>query len=161
MKKIVFLSIFLLGLLLFKSVNAAEEGYIQSQLSAAAGAQGAGFSAPKDPRLIIASVVEVVLGFVGILFVSYLIYGGMLIITSGGEEDKITKGKNILVYNIIGIIIVLSAFSLVLFVERYLKKAQAPVNEAPIYAEWDWQSGEYQEQFQNNDPLNRENPANY
>jgi len=156
---------FLITILLFLSILFVPivvhtEGYVQTQLNAAAGEQGASFGQAKDPRAIIATVIEVALGFVGILFVVFLIYGGFLILMSQGEEEKVKKGKNILVYGVIGVFIILSAYSIVIFVDRYMRRSQTdPDNGGIFYSEQGWTTMDDTSQFKNPDPLYEPNPA--
>ena len=154
------MSKFLITILLFLSILfvpclVEAEGYVQTQLNAAAGAGGANFGQAKDPRAIAASIIEVALGMVGILFVGYLIYGGFLILMSRGEEEKVTKGRKILQFSIIGLFIILSAYSLVYFVDRYMKRAQnqSDGNQS------EWTTMDDTSEFKNPDPLYEPNPA--
>ena len=64
---------------------------------------------------LIVRVTKVVLGFVGIITLCMFIYGGLILMTSGGTEDKVKKGKNILIWAVIGLFIVLSSYVLVHF----------------------------------------------
>ncbi|MDD3145592.1 MAG: TrbC/VirB2 family protein [Candidatus Gracilibacteria bacterium] len=41
------------------------------------------------------------------------IYGGFLILVSGGDEDKVKKGKNIIIYVVFGLIVIFLASQLV------------------------------------------------
>ncbi len=61
-------------------------------------------------------IINIILGFVGVIFLILVIAGGYLWMTAGGNEDKVTKGKNLLIQSIIALIIVLSAFLLTNFV---------------------------------------------
>ncbi|MFA6493386.1 MAG: pilin [Patescibacteria group bacterium] len=70
---------------------------------------------------IIASVVTTVLWFAGMLAVVYLIYGGILYITAGGDAEKATKGRTALVNAIIGIVIILLALVIVSYVKSVVK----------------------------------------
>ncbi len=58
---------------------------------------------------IVGGVVKAFLSLIGILFISYAIYGGFLWMTAAGSEEKVTKAKDILRNGIIGLIVVLSA----------------------------------------------------
>ena len=64
-------------------------------------------------QLIIGLIIKAVLGITGSFALFMMVYGGMIILTSAGDDKKVTKGKNILVWAIIGIIIVMSAYGLV------------------------------------------------
>jgi hypothetical protein len=99
------------------------------QTGAFSGSQGAGFAPAKDPRLVAAQLIKQLLGFVAILFVSYTIYAGYLILTSGGEEEKIMKGKKTLRTAIIGVLIALSTYSITYFVTKNLTKATKSPNK--------------------------------
>ena len=54
--------------------------------------------------------------FLGILAVVYGIYGGFLIVTAGGEEDKVKKGKTILTQVAIGLVVIFLANSIIQWV---------------------------------------------
>lgn len=72
--------------------------------------------ASTDPRIVIARVIRAVLGFLGIIAVGLIIYGGWIYMTSEGNEEKIERAKNILKNAVIGLIIILSAFGIVSFI---------------------------------------------
>lgn len=69
-----------------------------------------------DIRLIIARIINAVLGLLGIIAVVIIIYAGYVIMTAGGNEEKVTQGKRILVNAVIGLAIILSAFAIVQFI---------------------------------------------
>lgn len=66
-----------------------------------------------DVRLIIARVIEGVLGFTGSLALLAFVYGGFLWITAMGQPKRIEKGKEIFVWAILGIIMISSAYVVV------------------------------------------------
>lgn len=94
-----------------------------SQLNSAAGSGGAGFGNYKDPRETASRVIRVVLGLIGTIFIVLAVYSGFLWMTAGGEEENITKAKGILRAAIIGLAIILSAYSVTIFVSDKLLKA--------------------------------------
>lgn len=73
-----------------------------------------------DIRIIIARVIRIVLGLLGIILIVIILYGGYLWMTAGGNDEQIAQAKSILVNAVIGLIIILSAYSIVLFVMRLL-----------------------------------------
>ncbi len=79
-------------------------------------ARAAGFPEPKSIPEIIGAIIGIVLSFLGIIFLCLIIYGGFVWMTSGGNEIKVLKAKNILRNSIIGLIIILSAYSITRFV---------------------------------------------
>src|SRR5260221_7881399 len=64
-------------------------------------------------RDYIKSVVNFALGFLGLIAVVVIIYGGFLYVTAAGNEEQAGKGKKALTYSIIGILIILSSFAIV------------------------------------------------
>jgi hypothetical protein len=89
---------------------------IQQQLVEFGGKDGANLGDPSDPRVIIARLIKWTLGIVGVVGVVLALYAGFLIMTSAGNEEKIETGKKILLYSVGGLIIVITAYSIVLFV---------------------------------------------
>lgn len=94
--------------------NASVES-IEGNLKAAA-EQGAGFSKPQDPRTTVAVIIRTALQLIGMVFLVLLIYAGALWMLAAGNEDKIETAKNIIKAAVIGLAIVLSAYSITLFV---------------------------------------------
>jgi len=76
-----------------------------------------------DLRVIIAKIIRVVLGFVGVIMIIIVLYAGFLWMTSAGDEAKVNKAKAWLLNGIIGLIIIFSAYSIVSFVISKLLKA--------------------------------------
>jgi preprotein translocase subunit SecG len=64
----------------------------------------------------VASVIKVILGFLGVVFLVLILYAGFLWMTAAGSEEKVTKAKNIMVAAIIGVAIVLAAYAITFFV---------------------------------------------
>lgn len=64
-------------------------------------------------RQIVLTIVNFVLGFLAILAVVMIIYGGFLYVSSAGNQEKADQGKQILTYAVIGIVIILISFALV------------------------------------------------
>lgn len=62
-------------------------------------------------------------GFVGIVLVVVIIYGGFLYMTSQGNEEQIGKAKQYLTNGVIGLIILLGTYSATAFVINSLVKA--------------------------------------
>lgn len=91
---------------------------VTSQLTATAEQKGAGYAPAQDPRLIVANIIKISLSLLGILFLGYTIYAGFMILTSRGEEEKINEGKKTLTRGIIGLIIIMSAFSITLLAQK-------------------------------------------
>ena len=77
----------------------------------------------KDPREIIASVINIALGFLGIVAVVLILLGGFKWMTAAGNDDKITEARSILTAGIIGLVIILAAWGVASFVINQLLTA--------------------------------------
>lgn len=69
-----------------------------------------------DPRVIVARVIQVALGFLGIVALGLLLYAGYLWMTAAGNDDQVNTAKTLLRNGLIGLIIILSSFGIVTFV---------------------------------------------
>ncbi|MBU0597346.1 hypothetical protein KJ641_04550 [Patescibacteria group bacterium] len=110
----------IMGIFVFlpKTAFAIDSEALETQTRAFS--SGADLGEAKDPRSIVALIIKFSLGLLGVAFVAYLVYGGFLIMTSGGVEENVTKGKKIIFTAIIGIAIILSAYSISYFVSNQL-----------------------------------------
>lgn len=73
-----------------------------------------------DIRLIIANIIRIALGLLGIILVILIMYAGFLWMTAGGNEEQISKSKAMLKNAVIGLVIILSAYAIVWFIFRML-----------------------------------------
>lgn len=71
------------------------------------------------------NVTNFILGFLGLVGVIAIIYGGFLYVTAGVSEDQAGKGKKTVTYAVIGILLVMVSFALVNTL------IQAPSGEQP------------------------------
>ncbi len=69
-----------------------------------------------DLKSSIITMLNYFLGFIGILLVAIIIYAGFIIIVSQGEEDELTKGRTMIVYAIIGVVIIFLSYTIVGFI---------------------------------------------
>lgn len=74
----------------------------------------------KDPREIAANVINVILGFLGIIAVVLILIGGFMWMTAAGNDDKVATARKIMTAGIIGLVIVLAAFGIAKFVIQAL-----------------------------------------
>lgn len=64
----------------------------------------------------IGNVINVMLGFLGVVAVVIILYGGLIWMTARGNEDNVKKAQQIIVAGAIGLAIILSAFAITQFV---------------------------------------------
>ncbi len=81
-----------------------------------------------DPRAIFTRIINVTLGLLGVIALGLIIYAGFLWMTSGGEEEKISKAKKLLVSAVIGLGIILSSWAIASFVLDRLSDATNGTN---------------------------------
>lgn len=103
--------------------TAADEAL--QELQTAAGPEGANLSgglAPQDPRLIVARIINAILGLLGTIFLVLIVYAGFLWMTAGGDEGKIEKAKGLIWNGVLGLIIILAAYAITWFVFEFVLK---------------------------------------
>lgn len=64
-------------------------------------------------RGLILTIVDYFLGFLGLLAVIMVVYGGVTYVSSAGNDEAVGKAKKIIMYALIGIIIILLSFVVV------------------------------------------------
>lgn len=62
---------------------------------------------------LIGRIIRIFTGVAGTAALIMFVYGGFLWLTSGGNEEKITKGKNIFTWATIGLVIIFLAYAIV------------------------------------------------
>ncbi|HAZ29017.1 MAG TPA: hypothetical protein DCY48_04580 [Candidatus Magasanikbacteria bacterium] len=68
-------------------------------------------------------VIKALFSFIGIIFLSLMVYAGYLWMTARGKEDQVEKAQEIIRTSIIGLIIAVGAYSITSFiVPRILEK---------------------------------------
>ena len=85
----------------------------------------------QDVRLTVARIINATLGILGILATVLVIYAGFKWMTSAGNEEEAGQAKKILYAAVIGLVIILSAYSLVKFVTTQLFRATVGIEYGP------------------------------
>ncbi len=65
-----------------------------------------------DVPTLIGRIIKGALGVVGSLALLMFIFGGLTWMTSGGSEEKIKKGRGIIIWAILGIVIIFTSYSI-------------------------------------------------
>ena len=102
----------LLGILVLPFMASAQVSGITSGLTYA-NTMGLG---TRDIQATIFGIVNIIMGFLGIIAVLLILYGGFIWMTAQGSEEKITKARKIIVGGVIGLAIILSALGITNFV---------------------------------------------
>jgi hypothetical protein len=123
MKKIIVISV--LSLFLFNNVLAQEEPTATHSPNTGFGfnkvndlAKQAGYDPDNQPTLDerISNFISIFLSLLGVIFLGLMIYGGYNWMTAAGDEQKVDKAKNTIRSAIIGLIIVIAAYAISVFV---------------------------------------------
>ena len=77
----------------------------------------------KDFAVEIGKVIGAILAFIGVLFFGLMIYGGFTWMLARGNEQEITKAKDLIISAIIGLIVVLSAYAITYYIGSVLTKS--------------------------------------
>ena len=64
----------------------------------------------------ITTILNAIIGVLGLVCVIVIIMGGITYMTSSGETEKVKKGRNTILYGLIGLVICVLAFAIVNFV---------------------------------------------
>ena len=77
----------------------------------------------RDPREVAGSIINVFLGFLGIIAVVIILLGGFKWMTAGGNEDGVAEAKKLITAGVIGLVIILMSWALASFVVNQLYNA--------------------------------------
>lgn len=69
---------------------------------------------------VVVNYGTILMGVSGAVALIFFIVGGIQMLTSGGNESKVTKGKETVTYATIGLIIIFGAFTAVKFILRII-----------------------------------------
>ncbi|MCU0680416.1 MAG: pilin, partial [Planctomycetes bacterium] len=76
-----------------------------------------------DLKVFVVRIIQIVLGFLGLISVVLVIYAGFTWMTSGGNEEKIANAKKTLRNALIGLVIIFSSFGIATYVINRLLNA--------------------------------------
>lgn len=69
-----------------------------------------------DLETTVGSLIRVGLGFLGVIAVVIILFGGFKWMTAGGNDKSVAEAKSLIVAGIIGLAIILSAYAIASFV---------------------------------------------
>ena len=95
-----------------------------------------GPTGPRTLPILVAQIINGALGLLGIIFVALAIYGGYTWMMSRGKEEEVEKAKNILEQAVIGLIIILVAYSITRFVVGIVGGVAAGGGGSPGGFDW-------------------------
>jgi hypothetical protein len=130
MKRILISSVFLIaiGVFIFGGVSIAADG--SYGLDATAGAADLKKYGQNVPVLI-GNVIGTALSLVSVIFFILAVYGGFRMMLARGKEEDFTKGKDILIHAIIGLIIILASYAITSFIFGSVKPGAGTSTPTP------------------------------
>ncbi|MBI2551399.1 TrbC/VirB2 family protein [Candidatus Uhrbacteria bacterium] len=87
--------------------------------------EAAGLGSETDFPTIIAGIINTLLGFLGVIAVLIILYSGFKWMTAGGNDKNVEEARKMLIYGVIGLVIILSAYGIASFVLDQLSNATA------------------------------------
>jgi len=106
--------------------SASTKDNIDEQLQMAGGEAWGTIPEKESLATIIQYAISAFLGLLGIIFIVLIIYAGFNWMTAGGDEEKVTKAKETLTRAVIGLIIIIAAYSITYFVFNALPDSGNP-----------------------------------
>ena len=78
------------------------------------------YTPPEDLVSAIDKIVNMLFTFLIIIAVVLFIWGGVVIVSSGGDAEKVTQGRNIILYAVVGLVVAFLSKAFAAFIERFL-----------------------------------------
>jgi hypothetical protein len=78
--------------------------------------QQAGVGNQQDLPVIVGRVINILLGFIGIILLLLILYAGFLWMTAQGDDGRVKKARAIISNAVVGLIILVAAFAISNFV---------------------------------------------
>ncbi len=66
------------------------------------------------------NIISAILGILAVVALVLIIYAGFTILTSAGNEEKISTGRSILLWAFVGLLIIFSSFSILLLFDQII-----------------------------------------
>lgn len=116
------LSVLFIVIFLIRRALAADDPYGLANTAYYSGLKTADPSLPN----MVGKIIGVILSVTGIIFLYVIIWGGNLYMSARGNEEQVEKAKSLITQAIIGIILIIGAYSLTYFIIDLLAPKAAP-----------------------------------
>lgn len=88
---------------------------------------------PYSPPVIIANAITVTLSTLGIVFLAFIVYAGYRWMTASGKEETILSARRLIIHAIIGLLIILAAYSITTFIfDKVIFVTQSNPTDIPL-----------------------------
>lgn len=64
------------------------------------------------PEDLISNIIKTILGVTGSIALLMFIWGGFIWLTSGGNSEKVQKGKNVFIWATAGLLVIFSSYAI-------------------------------------------------
>ena len=71
---------------------------------------------------VVAKAINSVMGIIGALALLMFVYGGLIWMTSSGNQEKVKKGRDVMTWAAVGLVIIFSAYGLTKFIINIVTK---------------------------------------
>ncbi|MFZ6015554.1 MAG: Mbov_0395 family pilin-like conjugal transfer protein [Patescibacteria group bacterium] len=95
---------------------AQDNPFERAQSSVGTVTESAGVGQQQTLEQMIGNIINIALGFIGILLLIYILYAGFLWMTAGGSDENVKKAQTMIKNAVIGLLIVVAAFAISNFV---------------------------------------------
>lgn len=97
---------------------------VYAQLSELQQAANEAYGSPKPTPIptVAGNIINILLAIGGIIFLLLVVYAGYQYLTAAGDEKKVTTAKQTLANGVIGLILIIAAYSISSFVLEALSK---------------------------------------
>ena len=76
-----------------------------------------------DPEELVVEIIKVFLGFIGLIAVIIIIWGGFRWMNAGGNDDELKKSKQIIIRALIGLAIIIASYAITEFTVYLMEDA--------------------------------------
>lgn len=91
-------------------------GLLKAKVNLSDAGAPTGLSQNQELPTIIGNIISIALGFLGVIFLVLMLYGGFKWMTAGGETKKVDEATTTIKNAAIGLVIVLAAYALTSFI---------------------------------------------
>jgi len=100
---------------IFFSINIIETSAASFSEGLRVAGNGIGYSTGDKTTLAerVGKILSISTTFLGVVFLGLMMYGGFIWMIARGNEQEVAKAKNIIIYAVIGLVVVLAAYAIV------------------------------------------------
>ena len=95
----------------------------QYGLGSASSFTNVGLGKQNDLKQTLATIINIALGFLGIIAVIIVMYGGFKWMTAAGNEEQVGEARKLIVGGVIGLLVIFMAWAIASFVVSNLQSA--------------------------------------